>query len=178
VVTEISVKKDHFLSQIARRIAMEINIRVWRASDSEKILASWLEFCRNAARSDMRLKPDSVRVLREWLHSRLREPSTIGFVAEKDGTYAGFLIGRIDEWESSPPVLEPRKMGIIDAVYVDEQFRRTGIGARLVHHAIQVMHERNAVAVETTYEAWSDASAALWRKAGFAPWMVHAYRTL
>jgi GNAT superfamily N-acetyltransferase len=95
-----------------------------------------------------------------------------------DGTCVGFLIGRIDEWESTPPVLEPRKMGIIDAVYVEEQFRRQGIGARLVDHAMQVMREQNAVAVETIYEAWNDASGALWREAGFAPWMVHAYRTL
>jgi len=157
---------------------MEINIREWRASDSEKILVSWLEFCRNAARSDMRLKPDSARVLRQWLHARLREPASIGFVADQEGECVGFLIGRIDDWESTPPVLEPRKMGIIDAVYVDERLRRSGIGARLVQHALQLMRERDVVAVETIYDAWSDSSAALWREAGFAPWMVHAYRTL
>jgi GNAT superfamily N-acetyltransferase len=157
---------------------MEINIRLWRSSDSENILISWLEFCRSAARSDMRLKPDSERVLRQWLHARLREPASIGFVAEQDGACVGFLIGRIDEWESTPPVLEPRKMGIIDAVYVDEQFRHSGIGARLVQHALEIMREQNAVAVETTYDAWNDASTAMWREAGFAPWMVHAYRTL
>ena len=157
---------------------MEISIRAWRASDSEKILFSWLEFCRNAARSDMRLKPDSERLLRQWLRSRFNEPASIGFVAEQDSACIGFLIGRIDEWESNPPVLEPRKIGIIDAVYVDEQFRRSGIGARLVQHALQVMREQNAVAVETIYDAWNDASAELWRDAGFAPWMVHTYRTL
>ena len=157
---------------------MEINIREWKASDSEKVLISWLDFCRSAARSDMRLKPDSERVMRQWLVSRLKEPGCLGFVAEGDGVYAGFLIGRVDEWESTPPVLEPRKLGIIDAVYVSEEFRRSGVGARLVEHALQAMRERNAVAAETIYDAWSDASAALWRQAGFAPWMVHAYRTL
>src|SRR5438128_11492591 len=98
---------------------MEISIRTWKASDSGKILSSWLDFCRNAARSDMRLKPDSARVLRQWLHSRLRDPSSIGFVAEHDGAYIGFLIGRIDEWESIPPVLEQRKVAISDDVYFD-----------------------------------------------------------
>jgi GNAT superfamily N-acetyltransferase len=157
---------------------MEISIRAWKPGDSYKILHSWLDFCRNAARSDMRLKSDSERIMRQWLQARFRDASSIGFVAERDGACIGFLIGRIDEWESSPPVLEPRKMGIIDAVYVDEEFRRTGIGARLVQHALQVMREQNVVAVETIYDAWSDASAALWREAGFAPWMVHAFRTL
>ena len=157
---------------------MEINIREWKASDSEEIVSSWLDYCRNAARSDMHLRPDSERVMRQWLLSRLREPSSIGFVAENEGSYAGFLIGRIAEWESTPPVIEPRRLGIIDAVYVDERFRRTGVGRKLVERALQVMRASNAVAVETTYDAWNDASSALWREAGFAPWMVHAYRNL
>jgi GNAT superfamily N-acetyltransferase len=158
--------------------AMEISIREWKAADSEKILTAWLDFCRSEARSDMRLKPDCQRVMRQWLLSRFSDPSSFGFVAENDGVYGGFLIGRVDEWESSPPVLEPRRLGIIDAVYVNEEFRRTGIGRQLVDRALQAMRDRNAVAVETIYEAWSDASSALWRDAGFAPWMVHAYRNL
>ena len=157
---------------------MEINIREWKASDSEEIVSSWLDYCRNAARSDMHLRPDSERVMRQWLLSRLREPSSIGFVAENENSYAGFLIGRIAEWESTPPVLEPRRLGIIAAVYVGERFRRTGVGRKLVERALQVMRASNAVAVETTYDAWNDASSALWREAGFAPWMVHAYRNL
>ena len=157
---------------------MEINIRDWKSSDSEKVLQSWLAFCRTAARSDMRLKPDCERVMRQWLASRIKEPNSLGFIAEIDGVWAGFVIGRIDEWESTPPVLEPRRLGIIDAVYVSDEFRRSGIGARLVEHALQAMRARNAIAAETIYDAWSDASSALWRQAGFAPWMVHAYRTL
>jgi GNAT superfamily N-acetyltransferase len=157
---------------------MEISIREWRASDSEKILIAWLEFCRSAARSDMRLKADSERVMRQWLLTRLREPTSIGFVAEHEGECVGFLIGRVDEWESTPPVLEPRKLGIIDAVYVDEHLRRSGIAAKLVERALEVMRQHKAVAAETIYQAWSDSSSALWRDAGFAPWMVHAYRNL
>jgi GNAT superfamily N-acetyltransferase len=157
---------------------MEINIREWNAGDADRMSSSWLDYCRSAARSDMHLRPDSERVMRQWLLSRLREPESIGFVAEDEGSYAGFLIGRIAEWESTPPVLEPRRLGIIDAVYVDEKFRRAGVGGKLVERALQVMRDRNAVAVETTYDAWNDASSALWREAGFAPWMVHAYRNL
>jgi GNAT superfamily N-acetyltransferase len=116
--------------------------------------------------------------MRQWLLSRLQEDNCLGFVADQDGVCAGFVIGRVDEWESTPPVLEPRRLGIIDAVYVDESFRRSGVGARLVAEALQAMRDRKAVAAETIYDAWSDASAALWRQAGFAPWMVHVYRNL
>jgi len=157
---------------------MEISIREWEKKDLPKIQEFWLDYCRHAARSDMQLKPDFEAAMAEWLIGRFRQTSTIGFVAESDGSLAGFLIGRIDDWESVPPVIESRRIGVIDAVYVIEEFRRQHIGGELIQHAIQVMEEAKAVAVETIYDAWNDASAQTWRRAGFAPWMVHAYRML
>ena len=55
---------------------------------------------------------------------------------------------------------------------------RWGIGGSLIQHAIQRMKEADAIAVETIYDAWNDAAAQAWHRAGFAPWMVHAYRML
>jgi GNAT superfamily N-acetyltransferase len=157
---------------------MEISIREWDRKDLFKIQSKWLDYCRTAARSDMRLKPDFESAMAEWLMVRFRQSSSIGYVAEILDAFAGFIIGRINDWESVPPVIERRRIGIIDAVYVTEQFRRQGIGAQLIHRAIQRMEQANVVAVETIYEAWNDASAATWHRAGFAPWMVHAYRML
>ena len=114
----------------------------------------------------------------EWLTLRFMQSPRMGFIAEKDEIAAGFLIARIDDWESSPPIIEPRRIGVIDAVYVGEPFRRQGIGGRLIERAIQAMREGDAVAVETIYDAWNEASTQAWQRAGFAPWMVHAYRML
>jgi ribosomal protein S18 acetylase RimI-like enzyme len=126
----------------------------------------------------MRLKPDCEVAMRKWLSFRFREPASIGFIAEKEGSCAGFLIGRIDYWESMPPIVEPRRLGVIDAVYVAEELRRLRVGTRLVDRALEVMRERGADAVETIYDASSSASSALWGRAGFAPWMVHSCRML
>ena len=157
---------------------MEINIRNWRSSDLFAIQKLWLEFCRRATRSDMRLKPDCDITMTEWLAHRFKDPGTFGLIAEFDRRPAGFLIGRVGDWESDPPVIEPRKLGIIDAVYVQDEFRRRGIGLRLVERALETMRERDAVAAETFYDAWNEESAEIWRRAGFAPWMVRAYRLL
>jgi len=157
---------------------MEINIREWNRGDLLQIQEAWLDYSRNAARSDMKIKCDSETAMKQWLRLRFRQPSSVGFVADHEGIMAGFLIGRIGDWESVPPVLEPRRIGIIDAVYVTEPLRRQGIGSRLIERAIQTMRAANAIAVETIYEAWNDASAEVWHRAGFAPWMVHAYRML
>jgi GNAT superfamily N-acetyltransferase len=89
-----------------------------------------------------------------------------------------FLIGRVSDYKSVPPVIHSRRIGIIDAVYVVEQFRRQGIGTLLVDHALLAMKVLNAVAAETIYEAFDQNAADLWQRAGFEPWMVHAYRML
>ena len=157
---------------------MEISLRKWNRDDLSEIQRAWLDYCRKAARSDMHLKPDAETTMKQWLAQRFRQPESMGFIAEQGDTFAGFLIGRIDDWESVPPVIEPRRLGIVDAVYVAETFRRQGIGGRLVERAVQAMREANAVAVETIYDAWNDASVQAWHRAGFAPWMVHAYRML
>src|SRR6266850_278749 len=106
-----------FLYLSRPRIAMEISIREWQSQDLSGIQAAWLDFCRNAARSDMSLKSDSERTMTAWLNSRFKDHEALGFIAETMDAQAGFLIGRIGHWESVPPVVEPRKMGIIDAVY-------------------------------------------------------------
>jgi ribosomal protein S18 acetylase RimI-like enzyme len=157
---------------------MEISIREWDRTDLIKIQFKWLEYCRTAARSHMQLKQGAEDAMTRWLTTRFKQSSSIGYVAEDDQAMAGFLIGRVDDWESAPPVIEPRRIGIIDAVYVSEEFRRQGIAGQLIHHAIHKMQEANVVAVETIYEAWNEASAQTWHRAGFAPWMVHAYRML
>jgi GNAT superfamily N-acetyltransferase len=157
---------------------MEISIREWRREDLSVIRLAWLDYCRNEARSDMRLRHNAEAAMMEWLTVRFKQFPRMGFIAEKDGTAAGFLIARVDDWESSPPIIEARRIGIIDAVYVSESFRQQGIGSQLIDRAIQAMRKADAVAVETIYDAWNDASTRFWQRAEFAPWMVHAYRML
>ena len=157
---------------------MEISIRKWTRDDLFQIHKAWLGYCRTVARSDMQIRTDADTAMMKWLTARFRQPSSMGFVAEADGAVVGFLTARIDDWESVPPVIESRRIGIIDAVYVADEFRRQGIGGQLIDRAIETMRNENAIAVETIYDAWNDASGRAWHRAGFAPWMVHAYRML
>jgi GNAT superfamily N-acetyltransferase len=156
----------------------DISVRTWNRDDLSSIQQRWLEYCRTVARSDMRIRRDAEAAMREWLGDRFHHPNSIGLVAEFAGRFAGFLIGRVDDWESVPPLIEPRRIGIIDAVYVIENLRKQGIGARLIGRAIEIIRDARAIAVETTYEAWNEASARAWHSTGFAPWMIHAYRML
>src|SRR5262245_53088167 len=145
---------------------MKMNIRAWTREDLPQIQKAWLDYCRQVARSDMRIRPDAGAAMTDWLTARFRHRSAIGFVAEEGGRVVGFLTARLDDWESVPPVIEPRRIGIIDAVYVVDEFRRQGIGSQLIERAIEAMRAANAIAVETIYDAWNDASAKAWHRAG------------
>jgi GNAT superfamily N-acetyltransferase len=157
---------------------MEINIRDWTRDDFSQIQNAWLDYCQNVCRADMRLRSDAKSAMRTWLSERFRQPESVGLVADSGPDVVGFLIARIDDWDSVPPVIETRRIGIIDAVFVNDTVRRQGIGSRLIETAIETMRSRKAVAVETVYDAWNDVSVKAWHRAGFAPWMVHAYRML
>jgi GNAT superfamily N-acetyltransferase len=157
---------------------MGITIRDWKCDDLADIQRSWIEFCQDAVRSDMQLKPEPDRIMIQWLLARFKDKSVFGLIAEQDSMPMGFLIGRVDLWESVPPIVESRKLGMIDAVHVHQAYRRRGVAVALIHRALDVMRERGAMSAETVYDAWSEASTETWRRAGFAPWMVHAYRML
>src|SRR5947199_9979344 len=126
---------------------MKISIREWDRNDLQDILSGWLDYCRTAVRSDMRLKPDCESAMAQWLTRRYEDPSSIGYAADQDNRFVGFLIGRVDEWESVPPILESRRIGIIDAVYVLEPLRRQGIAAQLIPRGAPIMRDDNAAAV-------------------------------
>src|SRR6266571_2152622 len=76
-------------------MATEIDIREWQRGDLAKIQRDWLEFCRQATRSDIRLKPDCEIAMANWLAYRFKESEAFGFIAELDRNAVGFLIGRV-----------------------------------------------------------------------------------
>jgi GNAT superfamily N-acetyltransferase len=157
---------------------MEINIRSWRRDDLADIRRAWLLFCQNVARSDMTIRRDADSAMKRWLESRFLDNETFGLIADANNVVAGFLVARINDWESSPPIIAPRRVGIIDAVYVGNEFRKQGISGQLIDRALERMREANAMAVETIYDITDESSDRMWRRAEFAPWMVHAYRML
>jgi len=157
---------------------MEINIRNWRRDDLSEIRRAWLLFCQNVARSDMTIRRDADSAMKRWLESRILEDDAFGLVADAGDVVAGFLVARINDWESSPPIIVPRRIGIIDAVYVSSEFRHQGIGSQLIDRALARMRDANALAVETIYDLSDESADRLWRRAGFSPWMVHAWRML
>ena len=155
---------------------MENAIRNWTESDLDRIVEVWLASLQDVVREDVELRPDPDQPLRGWLLERLKQPEAFGFVAETGWDFAGFLLGRVTTWESEPPILAPRRVGVIDVVYVAEPNRRRGVGSQLVEEALAYAARRGVSIVETTYETANPDAARMWKKLGFRAWMESVYR--
>ena len=154
---------------------MENAIRNWTESDLDRIVEVWLASLQDVVREDVELRPNPDRLLRGWLLERLKQPEAFGFVAETGWDFAGFLLGRVTTWESEPPILAPRRVGVINVVYVAEPNRRRGVGSQLVEEALAYA-ARGVSIVETTYETANPDAARMWKKLGFRAWMESVYR--
>ena len=155
---------------------MEIGIRDWQRQDFERIGSLWLRAYQQVAMPDAPLKRGADRALKEWLEDRFSDRQAVGYVAERENDFAGFLLGRIGEFESDPPILKRRRVGLIDVVYVVESHRRSGVASRLVRYVIERMEIRGATALETTFEVSNEPATGLWSHLGFEPWLQRAYR--
>jgi ribosomal protein S18 acetylase RimI-like enzyme len=155
---------------------MEITIREWSPEDVPEIGALWLEALGEGNLAGMEIAPDAGPRLQRWLLDRTRERSVLGVVAEANGRFAGFLLGRTGRWDASPPIVRPMASGLIDVVSVAAAFRRRGIGGSLVDAALRKMEARGVERVETTFVPGDPAARRLWERTGFRTSLQRAWR--
>ena len=155
---------------------MEITIRQWSRADID-LIGSLLRdiYCETAPRFGAELFPDADRRLIAWLQDRARFRSSIAYIAEYDDRMVGFLLGRINNFESEPPILKPRGLALIEIVYVVEKFRRQGVATALVNRVFERAASSGLSGVETTFETDEAAASALWNSLGFSPILTRAY---
>ena len=147
--------------------------------DARLIGALWFDAYTNHRRPpESDLRPNARSLLENWIRERTRERTDFGYVAEIDGVLAGFLLGRVGTWPSEPPILKPRKLAMIDTVFVIERFRMSGVATALVGRAVDHARASGAVGIEATFEDGNPSAAALWKRFGFVPTLSRAYRSL
>ena len=113
--------------------------------------------------STAQLEPVTIESRREWFreHSPVQYPI---WVAELDGAIAGWLSFR----EFLPRCAYCSTMEI--SVYVDEKFRRRGIGRKLLQQAIARGPQLGMHSIVGLIFSHNESSIALFRAAGFERW--------
>jgi aminoglycoside 6'-N-acetyltransferase I len=94
----------------------------------------------------------------------LRSDRAYGFIAEADGTPAGFAELAIRDYANG---CASRPVPFLEGIFVREQFRRRGIGARLVAYAEQFAAARGFAEIGSDADIANSASHAAHRGWGF-----------
>ena len=113
--------------------------------------------------------PDAERGYGAFLSSRVQSADDVVFVAELDGSVVGYVYAGLEplSWkELRGPA------GFIHDVAVAEEARRTGIGEKLMHAAIDWLRERGAPRVILWSAAANEGAQTLFRDLGFRTTMV------
>jgi GNAT superfamily N-acetyltransferase len=140
--------------------AMEVVVRPARAGDGADLARGWTD----AGRYYAELDPDAFQVpaadgLSGWLEELLRRPRSsdqLWLVAEVDGRVVGDVHAHLERPAKDAARQLLRDLGrvrvFVDALGVEERYRRLGIGTRLMQEAERWARANGAVrAVLTTY---------------------------
>ncbi|MGR9099985.1 MAG: GNAT family N-acetyltransferase [Gammaproteobacteria bacterium] len=121
--------------------------------------------------------PDEVdESLRNWAEQYLADDGDLGLIAESDGMPVACLLAEITG--SAFPLAGLGKVGHIGVCWVNEDFRKSGIAARLAAFAEQWFRGKGVAVVEVAYLAKNELAEAAWGSLGYRPFRVFAYKPL
>ena len=68
-----------------------------------------------------------------YLEERLADPDSVVLIAERNHSHVGVAVAVIRE---VPPILRPSRVVLVENLAVDDKFRRTGVGRKLIEAAL------------------------------------------
>jgi GNAT superfamily N-acetyltransferase len=147
---------------------MSVNIR--RAAVGDEVLLASLN--RFVQQLHLEHRPDHFKAtqsteLAAWYRSRLEQPSTRVWIAERDGLPVGYVLVIVHQ-ASENPFVRARRWCEIDQAAVDPDCRRTGIASALIRHAVSEANSEG-VAVEAASWSFNESAHELFRQLGFVP---------
>jgi len=146
----------------------DLLIRKAEKSDLDELAKLRLSFQHHMEASNprvWRITKDGQNYLRKDTEQMLTKEDGKMIVAAKDGRLAGLAYGEV----SHRTTYVPNTIGHISIVYVREEFRRQGIGKRLVEELCQFFGSQNVEEVNLNYIIGNNEAEGFWGALGFEP---------
>jgi len=155
---------------------MTVEIRRATLKDIKEILPIWGELAVFHSTLDPAFTPSAQwpREYGTYLRSLMTRDDAIALVARDAGEIVGYAVGRVT---MLPPFFEQRYRGYIHDVFVKPQFRRRGVGRRLVDAILQWLRQQEVLLVELTV-ATNNEAVAFWKRLGFSVYMQQMKKDL
>ena len=155
---------------------MTVEIRRATLKDIKEILPVWGELAVFHSTLDPAFTPSAQwpREYGTYLRSLMTRDDAIALVARDAREIVGYAVGRVT---MLPPFFEQRYRGYIHDVFVKPQFRRRGVGRRLVDAILQWLRQQEVLLVELTV-ATNNEAVAFWKRLGFSVYMQQMKKDL
>ena len=152
-------------------LSAEINIRRASRSDIPRIVElwealGWLHRKKYGYDNELfRQKKNSVSLYKIFLSKRVRARNVAVFVAEVDGRIIGHVI--VSGNTLRPPLFVHGKEAFIDEIFVEESYRRKGIGTKLLEEAEAWAKKRGIFSIGLFVSTKNKGAFSAYRKSGF-----------
>ena len=97
------------------------------------------------------------------------------YLAHRGHEIVGFITGTVIQ---RPPLILPRKDGLVDNAYVKAPWRRRGVGTQLLDLLLDWFRRQGIQEVRIHYQASNEGAVAFWERAGFRTWTIQGHMWL
>jgi len=144
-------------------------VRGARAQDLDVVAALWTLLAEHhSGLPALAPAPGAGGAVRDHLGVLLRDADAALLVAERDGAIVGFGVARVLR---RPPLFAETARGEIEALYVREEQRRSGVGRALADAMLGWLASRELRRVALQVATRNREGQGFWRALGFRPSM-------
>ena len=143
-----------------------LTIRRAASSDAKKIVELRLLSQEHAEKSNpliWRITEQGKKLLKQKVENDLADNNIMVLLAETNGKIVGYVQGEV----TSRSDHTPRTVGHVSLMYVVKQFRRKGVGRRLMKELCKFFNSNKAEDLTVRYIIGNKEAEEFWRKLGF-----------
>jgi ribosomal protein S18 acetylase RimI-like enzyme len=146
------------------------NLTIRRATKSnvERIVELRLlsqEHFEESNRLIWRITEEGKNLIKQKVETDLTDSNVLVLLAEAGGEIIGYVRGEV----TCRSDYAPRTVGQVSLIYVVKQFRRKGVGKRLMKELCRFFNSNKAENLTVRYVIGNREAEAFWRKLGFEP---------
>jgi ribosomal protein S18 acetylase RimI-like enzyme len=146
------------------------NLTIRRAtpSDVKRIVQLGLLLQKHVEKSNpsvWRITEEGKKLIKQKVEADLTDSNVLVLIAEADGKVIGYVRGEV----TSRSDHVPRTVAHVSLMYIVKQFRRKGVGRRLMEELCKFFNSNKAEDLTVRYVVGNREAERFWRKLGFEP---------
>ena len=154
-----------------------MNIRKASKSDKHRIAELFREMVEFHSQNDpiFTLKASGHEHYAVWFMEQIMNDSALPLVADSDGKIVGFSLSFLRKY---PATWLQENYGEINDISVTKDYRRKGIGTKLVNKSIEWFRSKGIKRSEVKIAPSNEVSSKFWRKIGMTSYLETMYMNI